>query len=42
MRTRPANFYKMIDLKSCSMRLKGTNQEEVHTEIIENLSLIHI
>ena len=36
MRTRPANFYKMIDLKSCSMRLKGTDQEEIHTEIVEN------
>ncbi len=36
MRTRPAEFWKLIDLKSCSMRLKGTDQEEILTEVVEN------
>lgn len=36
MRTRPADFWKLIDLKSCSMRLKGGDQEEILTEIVEN------
>jgi mannitol/fructose-specific phosphotransferase system IIA component (Ntr-type) len=36
MRTRPADHWKFIDIKSCSMRLRGTDQEEIHSEVIAN------
>jgi len=36
MSTRPADYWKLFDPKGCSVRMKGTNKEEIIAELVGN------